>query len=95
MVRPDETDAPCLAVADEEQEGMVGNEAWNSRGGYMIRPEDYGTYELETYLVNDMTFFYTPTGDRVGYEAFPAGPSPAPIEFRGDSIREGFRRVSE
>ncbi len=70
---------------------MVGNLAWNSRWTGWVTPMDYGHYQLETYEVSGETIYYNPTGDRVGYDLFPASPGVSYIELRGDDIRDGFR----
>ena len=57
-----------------------------------IWQEDYGTYELESYEVNGVTFYYPVVGDRTGYDYFPASIAKVDLEFRGETIEEGFRR---
>lgn len=54
--------------------------------------QDYGSYALESYEVNGVTFYYPIDGDRTGYHAFPSLPRQIPIAFRGESIEEGFRK---
>lgn len=58
-----------------------------------IWQEDYGVYELESYEINDVTFYYPVAGDRTGYDAFPASGTKVNIEFRGDTMKEGFRKA--
>ena len=58
---------------------------------YYIRQQDYGIYELDSYEVNNVTFYYPVNGDQVGYESFPAIQRKIPIIFRGDTIEQGFR----
>lgn len=55
-----------------------------------IWQETYGTYEMESYEINGVTF-YNPIGDSMGYEAFPAACKDDCFEFRGDSLKDGFR----
>ncbi|MDE6915171.1 MAG: hypothetical protein K2P39_00010 [Lachnospiraceae bacterium] len=52
--------------------------------------QDYGSYALESYVVEDVTFYYPVQDDRVGYDSFPAIPRPVKIQFRGASVAEGF-----
>lgn len=52
----------------------------------------YGSYELEAYEINGETFYYPLSGDRTGYDFFPAAPTRAEIQFRGETIQEGFRQ---
>lgn len=55
--------------------------------------ETYDTYEMESYEVDGITFYYNPMGGAMGYEAFPAAcMEDYGFELRGDSLREGFRR---
>ncbi|MDE6420000.1 MAG: hypothetical protein K2K87_05670, partial [Lachnospiraceae bacterium] len=58
---------------------------------YYIAQQDYGTYELNSFEENDVRFYYPVSGDRVGYEAFPAIPVKKEILFRGDGLEDGFR----
>lgn len=67
--------------------------AWSvSDEPYYITQQDYGTYELNSFEVNDVRFYYPESGDRVGYEAFPAVPAEIEFEFRGEGLQNGFRR---
>ncbi len=61
---------------------------------YYVAQQDYGTYELDSFEVNDVRFYYPVSGDRVGYEAFPAIPVKKEILFRGDGLEDGFRGKS-
>ena len=54
--------------------------------------QDYGSYALENYEVNGVTFYYPANGDRTGYHDFPSIPRQIPIAFRGESLEEGFRK---
>ena len=58
---------------------------------YYVAQQNYGSYELDSYEVNGVTFYYPVSGDRVGYDAFPAIPRKVEIEFRGDTLKQGFR----
>lgn len=57
---------------------------------YYVHQQEYGKYDLDSYDVNNVTFYYPLTGDRVGYDAFPAIPYKKDIEFRGNDISDGF-----
>lgn len=57
---------------------------------YYLQQSDYGTYVLHSYAVNGVTFYYPETGDRVGYQQFPAIPRKVDVAFRGNKIKEGF-----
>ena len=52
---------------------------------YYVAQQNYGSYELDSYEVNGVTFYYPVSGDRVGYDAFPAIPRKVEITFRGDT----------
>lgn len=52
--------------------------------------QDYGQYELESYDVNGILFYYPVSGDRTGYDYFPSIPRKTPIFFRGETMKEGF-----
>lgn len=52
---------------------------------------DYGTYELGSYEVGGITFYYPLQGDRTGYDVFPAAPAQGGFELRGDDLSDGFR----
>lgn len=60
---------------------------------YYVAQQNYGSYELDTYEVNGVTFYYPVSGDRVGYDAFPAIPRKVEITFRGDTLKQGFRSI--
>lgn len=53
--------------------------------------ETYDTYEMESYEVDGVTFYYNSTGGSAGYEAFPVSEEGDYFELRGDSIKDGFR----
>lgn len=68
--------------------------AWSVSGDpYYVAQQKYGTYELDSFEVNDVRFYYPVSGDRVGYEAFPAIPLKKEIRFRGDGLEDGFRGI--
>lgn len=65
--------------------------AWSvSDEPYYIAQQEYGTYELDSFEVNGVRFYYPVSGDRVGYEPFPAIPLKKEILFRGNCLRDGF-----
>lgn len=60
-------------------------------GPYYIWQETYETYEMESYEVDGVTFYYNPSGG-LGYETFPvACGKDYSFELRGDSLKDGFR----
>ena len=62
---------------------------------FYIWQEDYGVYELESYEVNGETFYYPVSGDRTGYASFPASGAKVDFEFRGDTMKDGFRKTNQ
>jgi hypothetical protein len=58
---------------------------------YYITQKEYGEYDLASYEVNGVTFYYPAEGDRVGYDKFPAIPRKVDIIFRGDDVSDGFK----
>lgn len=62
-------------------------------GEYLIRQKDYDNFETLAYELHGYTFYYPVSGDRTGYDDFPASPVKAEDIFRGDTIEEGFRDV--
>jgi hypothetical protein len=58
---------------------------------YYIIQKPYNEYELDSYEVNGVTFYYSVDGDRVGYDKFPSIPTKVDIVFRGSDITEGFK----
>ena len=59
-------------------------------GEYMICQKDYENFETIAYELNGYTFYYPVSGDRTGYDDFPASPIKAADIFRGDRIEDGF-----
>jgi len=57
--------------------------------------QDYGQYELESYDVNGVLFYYPVSGDRTGYDYFPSVPRQTEIFFRGEAMKEGFFSAGE
>lgn len=60
---------------------------------HLILQKDYDHFDTVAYELHGYTFYYSPSGDRTGYDAFPASPVKAEDIFRGDTIEEGFKDV--
>lgn len=58
---------------------------------YYIAQQNYGFYDLDSFVAQGVTFYYPKNGDRVGYDNFPAVPRREEIAFRGAHIRNGFK----
>lgn len=56
-----------------------------------IKQADYGVYEMKSYDVEGYVFYYPVSGDRSGYDFFPASTMEMDIELRGDGLEDGFR----
>ena len=70
---------------------MLAGYGWSVAGEpYYLWQQEYGTYELRSVEVDGFTFYEPVTGDRTGYDDFPAAPE-VNILLRGDTLREGFR----
>ena len=55
-----------------------------------IWQQDYGIYALESFEEAGSTFYYPVSGDRTGYESFPALPRKTKVVLRGETLRDGF-----
>ncbi|MBO4458016.1 MAG: hypothetical protein J5802_09870 [Butyrivibrio sp.] len=64
---------------------------------YMVNQQDYGKYEVKSYSINGVTFYYPTEGDRVGYDPFPASTEDltGKLEFMGTKLEDGFKNSSE
>lgn len=64
---------------------------------YLVFQQDYGKYEVDSYTLNGVMFYYPKEGDRVGYDPFPSSPKDmtGEIELSGKKIRAGFYSLHE
>lgn len=69
----------------------INNELGKS---YYVKQQDYGKYDLDSFEVNKVRFYYPLNGDRVGYDSFPAIPRKININFIGNDIEDGFKTAS-
>lgn len=84
----------CLLLYGLYKLGMMGLYVGETCGqDRYIRQAEYGSYELGTYELNGITFYYPLVGDRTGYEAFPASPRRDGFELRGEGLEDGFRSI--
>ncbi|MBR4060719.1 MAG: hypothetical protein IKK03_12870 [Lachnospiraceae bacterium] len=73
---------------------FLGYYIYSSRlAEHYICQQDYGVYEVESYEIEGVTFYYPISGDRTGYDYFPASGAKVNLEFRGASIKDGFRKI--
>lgn len=62
---------------------------------FYVNQQGYGIYELDSFEVDGITFYYPKSGDRTGYEYFPSVPARIGIELRGDKIESGFKSMEK
>lgn len=62
---------------------------------YYVNQKDYGVYDLNSFEAGGITFYYPKSGDRTGYESFPALPRKTAVAFRGEGIKDGFRGMEK
>ncbi len=64
---------------------------------YLLRQQDYGSYEVDTFKLGDETFYYPVSGDQVGYDPFPSATHDitGEVELIGGEIKEGFKAVHQ
>lgn len=60
------------------------------RKPYYACQQDYGSYDMESFETDGIKMYYPKSGDRVGYEYFPAVPRPVEVYMRSDEIKNGF-----
>lgn len=60
---------------------------------FYIWQENYGVYELTSFEVEGQNIYYPVNGDRTGYEYFPTTTGIVEeLEFRGGTMKDGFRK---
>ena len=60
---------------------------------FYIWQENYGVYELTSFEVEGQNIYYPVNGDRTGYEYFPTTTGIVEeLEFRGETMKDGFRK---
>jgi hypothetical protein len=64
---------------------------------YLLRQQDYGSYEVDTFKMGDETFYYPVSGDQVGYDPFPSATHDitGEVELIGGEIKEGFKATGQ
>lgn len=58
----------------------------------LFTQQDYGQYEVESFEISGVTFYYPKEGDRIGYKYFPAATRDLSeeLQFMGYGITSGF-----
>ena len=64
---------------------------------YLLRQQDYGSYEVESFEMGSETIYYPVSGDQVGYDPFPAATHDVTgeVELIGKEIKEGFKALPQ
>ena len=64
---------------------------------YLLRQQDYGSYEVDTFKMGDETFYYPVSGDQVGYDPFPSATHDitGEVELIGNKIKDGFKAIGQ
>jgi hypothetical protein len=55
--------------------------------------QDYPEFDVNSYQIDGITFYYPVTGDQTGYQPFPSSPVKAGVRLRGRSLADGFDPV--
>ncbi len=60
---------------------------------YLVKQQDYGSYDTREFKLGDTTFYYPAQGDQIGYYPFPAATHDVSdlVQMRGTSIKYGFK----
>jgi hypothetical protein len=63
----------------------------------LVVQQDYGQYEVSSFDISGVTFYYPSEGDRIGYDYFPAATKDMSkeIKFIGYDVTSGFMNISE
>ena len=59
---------------------------------YLVKQQDYGTYEEKEFYLGNEKIYYPAEGDRIGYYPFPAATNDltGKVELMGESVKDGF-----
>ena len=72
---------------------LVGDIRNYSEKEYYVWQQDYYTGPYESYEIEGVEFYVPLEYGQIGYEMFPSAPTKRfDVEFRGETLREGFRR---
>ena len=64
---------------------------------YLLKQQDYGTYEVDSFEMGSETIYYPASGDQVGYDPFPSATHDitGEVELIGREIKEGFKAKAQ
>jgi hypothetical protein len=79
----------CVVVALED------NRHFNPE--YLLKQQDYGTYEVDSFEMGSETIYYPVSGDQVGYDPFPSATHDitGEVELIGREIKDGFKTMAK
>ena len=64
---------------------------WNNYSGVdLVWQMNYTQYDVLEYEIEGETFYYPVSGDRIGYDHFPASTTEKNLQFIGEGIKSGF-----
>ncbi len=64
---------------------------------YLLKQQDYGTYEVDSFEMGSETIYYPVSGDQVGYDPFPSATHDitGEVELIGREIKDGFKTIAQ
>lgn len=72
----------CVALGGEIAGSFVND--------YWVHQKDYENYEVQSYQIEGINFYYPVQGDKVGYESFPSAPMKVEVELLGQELADGI-----
>ena len=64
---------------------------------YLIKQQDYGTYEVDSFKMGSETIYYPVSGDQTGYDPFPSATHDitGEVELIGEKVKDGFKTIAQ
>jgi hypothetical protein len=74
---------------------LLGEDVKRFNSAYLVKQQDYGTYETNQFMMGDEVIYYPADGDQIGYYAFPASTHDltGEVDMMGDDLRQGFMSI--
>ncbi|MBP3197416.1 MAG: hypothetical protein J6N21_10485, partial [Butyrivibrio sp.] len=71
---------------------LVVDDAGRFNPVYLVKQQDYGSYEVKEFYLGNEKIYYPADGDQIGYYPFPAATNDltGKVELRGESMKDGF-----
>ena len=74
--------------------GLTQQILGTAKQNYYVWQRDYETWDYDSYEIDGIEFFIPLESGQIGYDKFPGAPHERyDVELRGNSLKEGFRRV--